>query len=391
MLKPLRNTFASFFVLFMVLSLNVAPLHCQSDSKATTTEKDSKTPSTEKDSKATPIEKDSKVTPIEKDSKAPAIEKDSKTPPVEKDSKTAPIEKDSKVTPVEKDSKAPPVEKDSKPTPTETKKPAPSSKDRLPNLYSYHHLRLMQISFGTEGIISQGGLPSVDYLFKGINLDGKKILDVGCGFGGVDIHLAQQFSCYITAIDCEPYMILQAEKFREKEVSFFLGQVEFQVSKELTALQEFPSQSFDVVCSKEMLYHVPKEQKQQYLNEMYRVLKPGGILVIADWLQGTPLLGEHLKRTMGVEGFSHYVTSKELLQIMIADTDFKKVIFEDVTYHHIQYTLEDIDRIRWAAHQIDQELGEGSSSRAIKSWNLWLTALQTHELAAAIFIGYKAD
>jgi phosphoethanolamine N-methyltransferase len=339
MLKQMRNTFASFFVFFMVVSLNVVPLHCHSESQATTSEKKPETISTETNSQPTS------------------------------------------------------TETNSQPTSTETKKPTPTppNKDRLSNLYSFHHLRLIQISFGSEGIISQGGLPSVDYLFKGIYLDGKKILDVGCGFGGVDIYLAQQNSCQITAIDCEPYMILQAEKFLEKESYFLLGQVEFQVSRELTALKQFPSHTFDIVCCKEALYHVPTEQKQPYLNEMYRVLKPGGILVIADWCQGTPLPGEHLKRTIGVEGFCHYVTPKELLQSMIAETDFQKIVFEDVTDHHIQYTKEDIRRIEWATDQIEQELGKGATTRALKSWNLWLKALETHELVAGIFIGHKAE
>ena len=59
------------------------------------------------------------------------------------------------------------------------------SKTRLSNYYSPHFLRLSQIVFGTDEIISQGGYESVEIMFREFDLNGKKVLDIGSGFGGV--------------------------------------------------------------------------------------------------------------------------------------------------------------------------------------------------------------
>lgn len=44
----------------------------------------------------------------------------------------------------------------------------------------------------------------------------------------------------------------------------------------------FPDASFDVVLASAMLHHLPPATKAKGLSEVLRVLKPGGVLVIAD-------------------------------------------------------------------------------------------------------------
>src|SRR6266702_4590652 len=46
----------------------------------------------------------------------------------------------------------------------------------------------------------------------------------------------------------------------------------------------FPDQTFDVVFSSLMMHHLPAPLKRQGLAEIARVLKPGGRLVIADFM-----------------------------------------------------------------------------------------------------------
>lgn len=106
----------------------------------------------------------------------------------------------------------------------QTTKLAPS-KNRLSNLYSPHFLRLIQIIYGSETIISQGGTESVDNMFSGIDLEGKKILDVGCGFGGMGFYLAQKHRANILGVDKEPYMISRAEEMKTKQMTPFKGEV----------------------------------------------------------------------------------------------------------------------------------------------------------------------
>ncbi len=264
----------------------------------------------------------------------------------------------------------------------------PLSKKRLSNLYSPHFLKLLQFIYGSEGIISQGGIESVDLIFSGMNLNNKKILDVGSGYGGVDTYLARQYSADIIGVDKELYMINRSQELLAQVNSVLKGKVTFQTLSHPTSLKEFSEETFDLVYSKEMLYHVPVADKQNFIHEMYRVLKPGGTLIIADWMQGTPILGECLKRALRVDGFCHFVTPQSL-QTMMQNAKCCSINFRDQSKEHIRYSMEDLARLKKAEHQVRQELGDDTYNTAFDSWTLWLKAQQSCELLSGILSGRK--
>lgn len=265
------------------------------------------------------------------------------------------------------------------------------SKTVLSNKYSPHFLRFIQLAYGTEGIISQGGFDSIDIMFSGIDLNGKTILDVGSGFGGVDVYLAQKYDVNIIGVDLEPFMIMYSDNLLAEQKGSLKGKVLFQILKEPTSLREFPDNAFDIVYCKEMLYHIPLEMKQFYIDEMYRVLKPEGKIVIADWCKSSPKPGDwlQLSLTKGRKEFSHYIMPQDLTKILLK-ANFRHITFTDVSEDHITYTKDDIDRMDKATDQIDQELGKGTCQPYIEKWNIWLKALESQQLVAGIFIGIKS-
>ncbi|GIL75531.1 hypothetical protein Vretifemale_5307, partial [Volvox reticuliferus] len=107
----------------------------------------------------------------------------------------------------------------------------------------------------------------------------KKILDVGCGFGGTSRHLAKKFkNASVTGITLSPKQVERGtELAKQQEVD----NVKFQVMDALA--MEFPDDTFDLVWACESGEHMP--DKKKYVEEMTRVLKPGGTLVIACWCQ----------------------------------------------------------------------------------------------------------
>lgn len=260
---------------------------------------------------------------------------------------------------------------------------------RLSNLYSPNYIHACEIIYGSEGMISQGGFASVDRMFAGVDLEGKKVLDVGCGLGGMDIYLAKKYAVDIIGVDKEAYMTDQASLLLSQECGSLIGKVSFQCLKSPVELVEFPDNAFDIVTCKEMLYHVPTKDKQAYLNEMYRVVKPGGQIVIADWNSEAREIGDHLKQAIRVEGFCYFVTPDNF-RAMLENARFVKISQMDVSKDHFDDTLSDIERMKDQADEISFKATSQMLEHVKVSWKLFLKAIESGELKASLFVGTKA-
>lgn len=107
-----------------------------------------------------------------------------------------------------------------------------------------------------------------------------KVLDVGCGFGGTSRYLAKKLGpkSSVTGITLSPR---QVERGTELAIEQGVPNAKFQVTNALN--MTFEDNSFDIVWACESGEHMP--DKELYINEMMRVLKPGGKFVMATWCQ----------------------------------------------------------------------------------------------------------
>jgi len=103
------------------------------------------------------------------------------------------------------------------------------------------------------------------------------ILDVGCGIGGSTLYLAQKFNATAQGVTLSPE---QAKRATERATEVNLEEkVQFQVANALAL--PFADNSFDLVWSLESGEHFP--DKAKFIQEADRVLKPGGMLLMATW------------------------------------------------------------------------------------------------------------
>jgi MPBQ/MSBQ methyltransferase len=105
---------------------------------------------------------------------------------------------------------------------------------------------------------------------------GTTVLDVGCGIGGSSRILARDYGFEVTGITISPNQVRRAQDLTPPGLS-----ARFQVDDAMAL--SFPDASFDVVWSVEAGPHMP--DKAVFARELLRVLKPGGVLVVADWNQ----------------------------------------------------------------------------------------------------------
>jgi ubiquinone/menaquinone biosynthesis C-methylase UbiE len=110
---------------------------------------------------------------------------------------------------------------------------------------------------------------------------GESVLDVGCGTGSVTLPAKQRVGKNGSAagIDPAPEMIAVAHQKANHaglDIDFRVGVIES---------LPYPDGSFDAVTSSLMMHHLPHPLQVKGLAEIYRVLKPGGRLLIVDMLK----------------------------------------------------------------------------------------------------------
>jgi ubiquinone/menaquinone biosynthesis C-methylase UbiE len=127
------------------------------------------------------------------------------------------------------------------------------------------------------------------------SLNGKRVLEVGCGRGvGLEILLSLGAE-HVTGFDLDPKMIALAQKRLEKygeRARVFVGDAE---------AMDLPDAGFDAVVDYGVIHHIPQWQKA--LKEIARVLKPGGTFYVEDLLKRlistwpAPLFFDHPQAT----------------------------------------------------------------------------------------------
>ena len=117
--------------------------------------------------------------------------------------------------------------------------------------------------------------------------DVRNMLDVGCGLGGSSRHIAAMYpGSKATGITLSPY---QAERGNAISAERGMGdRVRLQVADAL--YQPFEDASFDLVWSLESGEHMP--DKERFVNELYRVVAPGGRVIIVTWCHRNLEAGE---------------------------------------------------------------------------------------------------
>ena len=99
------------------------------------------------------------------------------------------------------------------------------------------------------------------------HLEDLDILDFGAGFGLVSQFLSQKNR--VTAVEPEADLLLADD---HQTFTKIIGSLE--------ALEDLPSQTFDVICCHNVLEYIEPSQRPAYIQDFERLLRPGGRLSI---------------------------------------------------------------------------------------------------------------
>ncbi|MCC6612495.1 MAG: class I SAM-dependent methyltransferase [Anaerolineae bacterium] len=154
---------------------------------------------------------------------------------------------------------------------------------------------------------------------------GDSVLDVGCGTGDLTLVAKARAGSdgWVCGIDAAPEMIEVARAKALKQGR----EIDFRV--EAIERLPFDDDSFDVALSSMMMHHLPDDLKRAGLREVYRVLKPGGRLLVVDFRRGTTL-HDHLSPvnlihphvSAGIDGLPTLVKAAGFSQVETGSTGF---------------------------------------------------------------------
>lgn len=131
------------------------------------------------------------------------------------------------------------------------------------------------------------------------NLVGKRVLDVGCGLG-ILIYALKEMGAEAEGVDKH---IL--DEWGIKGIEELWSKKGMKISVNDFLLEPYDADSFDVIISEDVFEHLRYTQKE-FLDKIYRLLRPGGVLILA-----TPNLASFLKRMRMLFGKSPYWDLKD--------------------------------------------------------------------------------
>lgn len=107
---------------------------------------------------------------------------------------------------------------------------------------------------------------------------GQWVLDVGCGTGTLTLLIKQRHpDSDVIGMDGDPAILAQAR------VKALVARANLTFTQGLAFALPYSDNSFDRVLSSLVFHHLTREHKRRAMAEIYRVLRPGGEVHIADW------------------------------------------------------------------------------------------------------------
>lgn len=136
------------------------------------------------------------------------------------------------------------------------------------------------------------GCPEVRWIADRLGeVDGLRVLDLGSGLGEASVWFARQ-GADVTALDISPGMLHVVERVAERH-----GVRVRTVVGSASDLRQFPDGSFDVVYGANLLHHVDIAAT---LDEVHRVLAPGGRAAFWDPVQYNPVINAYRRMAAAV-------------------------------------------------------------------------------------------
>ncbi len=227
-----------------------------------------------------------------------------------------------------------------------------------------------------EGYLSPGGPEEVARVLDGLDLSGKRVLDIGCGSGAITLSLHRDHgAAEVVGIDVEPEVCAAA---RARIDAAGAGEA-VTIRQVAPGPLPFPEASFDLVFSKDSIVHIP--DKEALAAEVFRVLRPGGWFAASDWLishDGAP--SDAMKTYIALEDLDFAMASPRRYRAALEAAGFERIELRNRNPWYRGVARDELDRLTGPERpQLERRYGKDLIAANIRTWTAMTGVLDSGE------------
>ncbi|MEQ9488422.1 MAG: methyltransferase domain-containing protein [Alphaproteobacteria bacterium] len=235
-----------------------------------------------------------------------------------------------------------------------------------------------------DGYMAPGGPGNVDRMVRDMDLNGKSVLDIGCGIGGPAFHLIQNHGATVTGIDLEAPLVARAAA--KAEQIGIADKAIFQ-TVEIGPLP-FPANSFDLAFSSGALTQT--EDKKGMFAEVMRVLKPGGWFSTYDWLKIPGPYSETMLQWFELEGLTYAMQTLEDYEILLNEAGFTDIEIADASDWYRNVVQEEYQSLKGPHYnRMVSKIGQENADHFVENWRVMALVCEKGEMRQGYMRGRK--